>query len=499
MKNRFDDKFFNNKTNIKKNNNQIKNHLKSYKYIYNILFSKKFSNSENKSYKNKFDRTIINKDVVNKIILKNINKYNASKHLFNKNIMNNFIGDKATHKKTFLKDYIIFNDNTEYLKGFYKHKEMKKIFPKFYIYYKNYFKFFLKPTLSDLKFCHFLKKNGDKHAKCFYEEYKNKNRLIKNRNNKILDCKKKILKTNILEEKDEQSSLIFSRESINNQDNINSDFSTISLLSIINLINNNKNITKLDKEKDFIKKKMNLFLEFKKDNNLTDKSQKSTAVLTPTTIHNVKIINNYKGNNHNKMIKPKIKNEVNNINNIKKIFNKNKENNDLICLSERNNTEKNYKKNFKNIITNIKSTSKKNISNAKDGKKNIINNNYNTDNKNYYNMKKVSYSPMNKNLFKKATQMSGYKLNDFSGNDFNSFLNQTQIKKVTRKIPTFRENNSKKCTNIIKSKNIKYNNILNYNNNKNNNTFKVYYNNRNDLISNSFIYYQKVKRENNAK
>ena len=113
-------------------------------------------------------------------------------------------------------------------------------------------------------------------------------------------------------------------------------------------------------------------------------------------------------------------------------------------------------------------------------------------------MKKVSYSPMNKNLFQKTTQMSGYKLNDFSRNDFNSFLNQTQIKKVTRKIPTFRENNSKKCTNIIESKNIKYNNILNYNNNKNNNTFKVYYNNRNDLISNSFIYYQKVKRENNA-
>jgi hypothetical protein len=486
MKNRF----CNSSSNIKKANIQIKNKIKPQRYIYNLIFTKKISNIKNKRYNRKMDiSNNINNNYIRKIIIKNINKYNITANQINLNIINNFINDKSTHNKAFLKDYNIFNDYSEYLKGFYRHKEIIKIFPKFYTYYKNYFEFFLKPTLSDFYFCNMLKKSGNQQAEYFYEKYKDKKNMIKNKDKKNNYYNKKILKTNIIEKSSNYSSLNFSNE-INNQKNIrNSDFSSISLLSMINLISKNTSLNKLDKENDFMKKKINLFLDLKKGKNTNNKSQKSTTILTPTNLHNVKIINSYKDY---KSTKPKIKNDIKI--NSKNIFKKNNENNGIICLSERASIENNFRNNYKNLLTNIKKKSNYKNSDIKAS----LNTKTNSNNIVYYNMKESSFIPTNTNVYKLTTQMSHNKLDNSSTTNYTNLLSQTQINKVIKKSPTFRDNVIMK-NNIdkIKSKNIKYN-IFN-NSNEHNNMKKLFFRNRNNFSSNSFIYYQKIKSENNVK
>ena len=485
MKNRFG----NNSTKIKKINDRYTKRIKPPKHIFNLIFNKKLSSLKNKSYKCKFDiSNNIDDNYKRKIIIKNINKYNVTKNQLYLNSINNLIDDKSTHEKVFLRDSNIFNDHSEYLKGFYKHKEIIKIFPRFYTYYKNYFEFFLKPTLSDFIFGHLLKKNGDKQAEYFYERYKDKKNMAKNKNKKIDSNNKKILKTNIIEKSNNFSSLNASSEIINDSKSLkNSDFSSISLLSIINLINNkNTSLNKSGKEKDFLQKKINLFLDLRKEKNTNNKSQKSTTALTPTNIHNVKIINNYKDN---KITKPKIKNELSK--NFKNIFKRNNENNDIICLSERKSLEKNYKNNLKNFMA----SGKINANNKNPIIKEEISNKTNYKNKIYYNMKESSFTPTNFNSYQLTTQMSNNNLNNTSKNNYSNLLSQTQIKKVIKKSPIFRNYSDKmNITSRKKYKNIKYNNI---NNNGHNNTMKLYFRNRNNFITNSFIYYQKIKSENN--
>ena len=486
MKNRF----CNSSSNIKKANIQIKNKIKPQRHIYNLIFTKKISNIKTKKYNRKMDiSNNINNNYIRKIIIKNINKYNITANQINLHIINNFIDDKSTHKKIFLKESNIFNNYSEYLKGFYKHKEIIKIFPKFYIYYKNYFEFFLKPTLSDFYFCNLLKKSGNQQAEYFYEKYKDKKNMIKNKDKKSNYYNKKILKTNIIEKSSNFSSLNFSNE-INNQKNIrNSDFSSISLLSIINLINKNNDLNKLDKENDFMKKKINLFLDLKKDKNTNNKSQKSTTILTPTNLYNIKIINSYKDY---KSTKPKIKNDIKI--NSKNIFKKNNENNGIICLSERASIENNFRNNYKNLLTNIKKKSNYKNSDIKTN----LNTKTNSNNRVYSNMKESSFTPTNTNVYQLTTQMSHNKLDNSSTTNYSNLLSQTQINKVIKKSPTFRDNViMKNNINKIKSKNIKYN-IFN-NSNEHNNMKKLFFRNRNNFSSNSFIYYQKIKSENNVK
>ena len=104
---------------------------------------------------------------------------------------------------------------------------------------------------------------------------------------------------------------------------------------------------------------------------------------------------------------------------------------------------------------------------------------------------------MNPKLYQMSNKISKFKLINTSRNGYNPFLNQTQIKKIINKSPIFRKDAFKNNTNKITAKNIKYNNSTNINN-VHNNTLKLYHRNRNDYVNNTFIYYQKIKRENLA-
>ena len=471
MKNRVGGKNFANQLNIKKINTQIKNKIQSPTHFNTRFLYQKYLIIKEKSYKKKFHNNN-NYNNNRKIILSNIKKYNTNKEQLYLNYINKLIEGKSSHEKVILKDYNYYNNYSEFLKRYYKYKEIIKIFPKFYTYYKNYFKFFLKPTLSDFYFNNIQKKNGNTLAQLFYERYNNKKeQTANNKNIKNQFYNKKIILTNLIEKNTNISSLNFPKE---NSTKIFSE-SSISLLSLINLMNNNTSLNKLEKENDLLKKKINLFFDLKKENKLNNKSQKSTTVLTPTNIHNVKIINEFKKK------KPKIKNEEND-NNIKNIVSANQ--NDIVCLSERAIIEKVYNNNTNKFFRDIIQSQKNNIKTFRNNNfissiKNKVKDNNNNNQINYY-TKESAYRPISQEMYQLTTQISNYKFNK------NNSMNQTQISKVMKKSPFFRnkiDNNIEK----IKSKYVRHDISLN---SKQMNTLRNFY--RNDSAK-SFIYYQKLK------
>lgn len=347
--------------NILRNQNLINNankerlKLQSINNNYKIKNKSIFSsnNNSNKSYH------------YYKIIINNIKKYNLDKHKFNKSIINNIIIHRHIHYISLLNDKIIINDKSEYLKRYYFIKEIIKKLPKFYLYYKNYFIFFLKPTLSDFSFHDLLRKTFGKQADIFYnnklKNFKNNFKSIFNKNKKnenskgnsaIKDIKNKSKK--FLEIKENSlSTLIFSYESLNNSKNIDKakeiSFASFSFEKIKNLERNEK--------KNNINNKVNLFL------NLDD-------------------------NNKHKKIESKKGKDFN-------IFIKSKDYNKEILL--KNSRNKNNEKNFLNLYTKneteiIKTNSKNNITSRNINNKHRINFKYlfytkdqKDDNNNYLN------------------------------------------------------------------------------------------------------------------
>ena len=251
MKKKFFNKHHIHTFNIKNINNRYLK-FESPTCIQNIILNKKRYNIKYKSYKRKYNNNK-NKNIT-KIIIKNINKYNVTENQININIINSLIKGKITHEKALLEDYNILNNFSENFKRYYKYREIIKIIPNFFDYYKNYFKFFLKPTLSDFYHLNLLKNNGNKQAERFYEEYKENKEKI-NKNTKNYNRYKKLFLSSIIE-KNENSSNLLKEDSIKLKNNNSSDFSYISLLSIINIIDNNINIrqNKIEKENDFLNK-----------------------------------------------------------------------------------------------------------------------------------------------------------------------------------------------------------------------------------------------------
>ena len=256
----------------------------------------------------------------NKIIIKNIKKYDLNQSQKNLSIINDIIDKKQNHFCSMYRDYFIYKCQEEFFRKYYHMDESVKRFPKFYLYYCNYFKFFLKPTLSDLYMCDLIRKNGDNQAKYFYDKYNhfkdktkekgdkydfksiftiitkneidnntdivnsdNISKIENNNTNTNTNTHNNPKQKNINKTNFNQSTLILSYDSLNNSKNKNMEQieePSISLLSIANLINQNKNLNDKDEEnrkteEEFIKNKINLFL------NLNDKiTQKSTTILT---------------------------------------------------------------------------------------------------------------------------------------------------------------------------------------------------------------------------
>ena len=533
----------------------------------------------------------------NKIILNNIKKYNLNQSQKNLFIINDIINKKQNHFCSMYRDYSIYKCQEEFFRKYYHLNEIVKRFPKFYLYYCNYFKFFLKPMLSDLYMCDVIRKNGDNQAKYFYDKYNHfkdktkkkndkydfksiftiitKNEIdnnvdivnsdniskIENNNNTNNNTKNHNIKFN--EKNYNQSTLILSYDSLdnNNSKNMNMDQieePSISLLSIANLINQNKKLNDKDEdngkiEEDFIKNKINLFL------NLNDKiTQKSTTILTSarskifdslkekTNLKKRKNVfkhksnndeaNNLNNNNSNNNIKilkneskeiklglnlnsknPNMKNNVylsvpqkpkinkiykNNKNDSLEKRNINKENK-MIIINSRNDNRRN---NFNYINTNINMNLKpiNNIMNLRYTKSNTSLNTYKNlkPRKQTYCTLKTDYYQttynINNNSFKKYhSSISNLKssINTIEKVSQNKYKNTTQITKVQKKIPVSR-NISTDFTHNRKMDNPPKN-IYFFSSglNQMNKNEKIYKNN--NICLSSHIFYKTFKNEDN--
>ena len=429
-----------------------------------------------------------------KIIINNIKKYNFNEYKYNLSIINNLILHKKNHFISILQEKIIFYYNNEFLKKYYFKIDIIKKFPKFNLYYKNYFKFFLKPTFTDFYFCNIIRKNSNKLASVFYDKY-NDNKII-NKQNKINSNFKSIftkaqkmeiqniinnsITKNPENENKTLSTIIFSYESLNNSNNNNINASkeetSNSLISITNLINQSKivrNKHKEKNEKNYFKNKINLFLNLEDKTTFTQKStllsstrsKKYEAIKEKTNISNN---NNFCDfiNNNNKILKEK-RNKNYKISTLK-----NKKENE-------HDTGFNFKYNMnkKPISLQQKSKSFKNFKDSKTKigneiiiiatKKNFINRNYTSENSNNNSKKKINElflkSNSNSNINSCRNKTSLYSLTN------NNYYSQTtQIKKNNKNYNYFSSNNNFFCKNTIKNEDI----IINKN--KKPNIFKDY-------------------------
>ena len=228
----------------------------------------------------------------------------------------------------------------------------------------------------------------------------------------------------------------------------------------------------------------NLSRNFKRDDkikNKNNKCQKSTKVFASDNTHNIKLINEYKS-----VLIPKIKKKEDYINNLN-TFSKNK--NNVMNLTERTSIERILLKNeFSKKHSLIQKNSKTSMNNDLIASMKIKYNYTNDDNINN-NVEISSYTRKNKDLYQLTTQITNRRLDTDNRyiNNFNYSSNQTQINKIIKKSPLFRNDNLNK---------IKSTNII-YNNSKSNNIITKFNNKyRNNSFSKSFIYYQKLKNEN---
>ena len=112
---------------------------------------------------------IIRKNFYDKIISNNLAKYNTTQK--EKNIMsiNNLIKCKGCHYLALFKDYLIADYIDEFLRRIYSKRESIERIPKIYNYYKNYLKFFCKPTFIVSFANNIIKNYGDLNAEYFYK------------------------------------------------------------------------------------------------------------------------------------------------------------------------------------------------------------------------------------------------------------------------------------------------------------------------------------------
>ena len=498
------------------------------------------------------------------IIINNIKKYNFNKEKYNLRIIDNIIFHKQSHFISVLKDKIIYLYINEFLKRYYLQKEINKKFGKIYSYYKIYLKFFLKPTLTDLYFCDIIRKNANKQVNYFYDKYNNKiiNKEKNNNNNKNnKDYKSLFTKTQKIEiqnvhnndnginienmnnkeqeNNNNSSTIIFSYESLNNSKNnnvVNFEDTSNSLLSIANLINENK-IYCINNKKKCKKDKINLILNYD-DRTIT---QRSSTALTSTRSKKCETMkekekekaNNYSKNNnyikyiinYNKIINDKNKNKNLLKNKNKNIFlfrNTKKNINDNKCFSKEEKhkeillvTKKNNL-NINGISTNI-SVKSKNIFN-----RNIFINNNNNINScrnrppsnqlklNYYQTTQITnnkpkYTLNNISNLKKTHNMNEIINTDFNTKKYNNNQKQTnfkdycifttQITKIQKKTPFSRNIDNELVYSQNEITNNKKNNFSTPGINKIIKTEKININN--NIYFNPKIYYRTFKEENN--
>ena len=479
----------------------------------NFNINKEYSNISNKGVisenNSKTDENIQNKiikkimkdnkliNVSNKVknlyILENIAKFklntthNSNKVLFNKFISNILINDADCHLVAIFKENMLNDYLEEFLRRIYNIHESKERIPKFSKYYKNYLRFFCKPTFRDFRINKIIDKNGERKAEIYY---KNNYQGGKSNNDDENNGFAKSSSSDEDNEEDKNKKKKDTIENINNlaqlfNDSVREKIENVTLITTFNSSLNNTINLKMDNEK------IEVFSENKCDKSnettlndimgiIKNKNNKKTKNNISNANHikkqliqitkekkektNSEKINNIKDNN-TKYNNLQIKTENNNINNL---------NNNLTTTNTNINTDTNkrntLKLNLNNLNKDIKDKIKKYIQNKDNNKNKLKNNNRNEFKKN------LSPSSLSKSRNKSISKNKKEKENKISKN---ILINNSDILTLKSKEKSTNKNNINRSRNnnigfLYKQT---YTNYKNYNNNIHNN-----YINNNNII-----------------
>ncbi len=156
---------------------------------------------------------------------------------YEKNIITNIILNKNCHIVSLLKDSMIYDFIDEFLKKYFKRKEIKVNVPKYVKYYKNYLRFFCKPTFRDFPLNTIIQANGERLAEIYYQKNYGNN---KKKSKKDIPKDLKIIFSDTIRENINQISL---------NENNSSNLSILLNQSSFRLLNkNNSNLEDFDKE-----------------------------------------------------------------------------------------------------------------------------------------------------------------------------------------------------------------------------------------------------------
>lgn len=202
-------------------------------------------------------------NILNAINIALVNRYSTQPKDYIAFQINNIIENKLTHKLALFKDNMILYYKEEFLKREYKRRESIDRIPKFITYYKNYLVFFCRPTFSNFRFNKIIQAYEKRRAQVYYNgKYAKKNKDNKEKTNLNY---MKVFSASIRENINaNESNLIKNyhteKSKLNNKYNEDNNESTLhltsidenklrdkeianrdndSMLSILNLINNN--------------------------------------------------------------------------------------------------------------------------------------------------------------------------------------------------------------------------------------------------------------------
>ena len=507
-----------NKSKNKKNKAHQKFHEQFYIHTSNDQINKKI---------NDFDKFLIMNN--------QLQKHNSTPNQKNIMIVNDIIDTKTNHYLAVFKDYLITDYIDEFLKRYFTVDECEELIPKFYLYYKNYLKFFCRGLFIDFQANKIIQNNGEFQAELYYnnnygskhtkkgkkaleenisensrsnsksessQDYKNNNTNISKINKIKLIFSKSIRKklegsessknsdkkdvSNIYYKNNNETITLNDETKIYNDDNVYTNEN--SLINLLNILINKKLTKKKLNEKKNIK------------NNINEKNIINIYknLISQSPIKSAKYQNYIKFGINNKSSK-----KVSSI----KIFNKNipiilkNKNHNLsnemktpflekTKISSRNNQSRNSRTNFSsraNNSTNIfikNSKSKKKNKKRKNNSKSILTR-LNFGNLATNKIKKSKYTTFNKNLVSKKKGKSIYTGYYFKNMSNNSLNNSRSFKKTF--VNGFHTNN---LSNNFQKSNIKikqYQNMTTKNKtlSKNRIQNKIYRHKQNSSLSNS--------------
>ena len=127
--------------------------------IFHEKINNQISNKRNKKLRD-FDKFLIMNN--------QLQKYNSNPEQKNIMIINDIIETKTNHFLAVFKDFLITDYVDEFLKRYFTIDECEELIPKFFLYYKNYLKFFCRGFFIDFKANKIIQDNGEFQAELYY-------------------------------------------------------------------------------------------------------------------------------------------------------------------------------------------------------------------------------------------------------------------------------------------------------------------------------------------